>query len=109
MKFFFNSKFTFLFKDCPHDWFNFESSCYQTYGANTYQKAMDKCFWLLNKQKYMKRPYLANIESPPEMDFLMKLMIENKVKEMYIGANNIIKRSKMLLIIFHTFISCFFL
>jgi hypothetical protein len=43
----------------------------------------------------MKRPYLANIESPAEMDFLMKLMIENKVKEMYIGANNIIKRSKI--------------
>ena len=41
----------------------------------------------------MKRPYLANIESQEEMDFLMKLMIENKVKEMYIGANNIIKRS----------------
>lgn len=82
--------------ECPNDWFKFESSCYQTYPANTYQKAMDKCFWLLNKQKYMKRPYLANIESQNEMDFLMNLMIENRVKEMYIGANNIIKRTNVL-------------
>jgi len=54
---------------------------------------MDKCFWLLNKKKYMRRPYLVNIESSKEMNFLMDLMMNNSMKEMYIGANNIIQRS----------------
>ncbi len=80
-------------KECPADWYKFENSCYQTYPANTYQKAMDKCFWLLNKKKYMRRPYLVNIESSKEMNFLMDLMMNNSMKEMYIGANNIIQRS----------------
>lgn len=85
-----------MIAECPNNWYSFDNSCYQTYPANTYQKAMDKCFWLLNKKKYIKRPYLANIESQEEMDFLMNLMIEDKVKEMYIGANNIIKRTNRL-------------
>lgn len=38
-------------------------------------------------------PYLVNIEGDEELNFIMGLMINNDIKEMYIGANNIIKRS----------------
>ena len=58
----------------------------------------DKCFRLLVKQNYMKRAYLANLESQYEMDYIMYLMMTSKIKGIYIGANNIIKRSKYILV-----------
>lgn len=45
------------------------------------------------KQAAIRRPYLANIESAEEMNFVMSLMISKDIKEIYIGANNLIKRS----------------
>ena len=59
---------------------------------------MDKCFRLLVKQTYMKRAYLANLENQYEMNYVMYIMQSSGLKDIYIGANNIIKRSKFIYI-----------
>jgi hypothetical protein len=59
---------------------------------------MDKCFRLLVKQTYMKRAYLANLENQYEMNYVMYIMQSSGLKDIYIGANNIIKRSKFICI-----------
>ncbi len=69
-------------------------SCYKHYDPAPYSIAVDRCFRLVSKQHYIKRPYLVNIESKGEMDFVMSIMDKNNIKELYVGANNIVKRSK---------------
>ena len=55
----------------------------------------DTCFKLTSKQSIVKSSYLVNIETQDEMNFVMDLMIKKNIQEMYIGANNIMKRSKI--------------
>jgi hypothetical protein len=44
----------------------------------------------------IKRPYLVNIESNEEKKFVMSLMINKDIKEMYIGANNLVKKCRII-------------
>jgi hypothetical protein len=53
----------------------------------------DKCFNLLSKQRYMRKPYIVSIESDEEMSFIYSLMISTGASQIYVGANNIIKKS----------------
>ena len=46
----------------------------------------------------MKRAYLANLENQYEMNYVMYIMQSSGLKDIYIGANNIIKRSKFIYI-----------
>lgn len=36
---------------------------------------------------------MTNIEDDEEMNFVMRFMIQNDINEIYVGANNLIKRS----------------
>jgi hypothetical protein len=42
-----------------------------------------------------KRPYLVSIESDLEMNFVKKLMSTQNINGMYIGANNIVRKSNV--------------
>ncbi|CAF0743039.1 unnamed protein product [Brachionus calyciflorus] len=83
--------------ECPIDWFKFKSSCYKNYASAPYSTAMETCFKASQKNGAIKQPYLTNIESDEEMNFVMRFMIQNGINEIYVGANNLIKKSGDLL------------